>query len=266
MGKALCLGHFARHAHSGGGGAGSRQGFAGHRPAEGPHQGREHTAAARDAGHGGAAVAEQIGGFAVGQHVDGPGHGHDGPGLARQRPGCVHGLGQGLLGDAVGLAHVHAAAARVVSGQRPDLRRIAPDDRKADVFQQPGGFAPPQGGVARAHGVEHHGPARVVGRLPAEDHGLHFIDGSQIADQRSGSGGGLCHLPGVGGHGGRAAHRQQDIGAVVHRDHICDAVHQRRALPDQREGRSKIHGKRPPIETEPRLSTRLCKYFDPEHL
>ena len=53
--------------------AGGRQGFAGHRPAEGPHQGREHAAAARDAGHGGAAVAEQIGGFAVGQHVDGAG-------------------------------------------------------------------------------------------------------------------------------------------------------------------------------------------------
>ena len=106
------LGQLSRDPHRRRCRAGRRKGLAGHGPAERAHEGGEHTAAARDAGHGGAAVVEQNGFSAVRQHVDGAGNGHHGPGLHCQRSGRSHGAGEGLLRDLVGVAHVHAAARR----------------------------------------------------------------------------------------------------------------------------------------------------------
>lgn len=222
-------------------------------PAEGPGEGGQHTAAAGDAGHGGAAVAEKEDPVPLGDDIHRPGEGHRRPGPLGQGAGQSRRLGQARLGDGIGGSHIHPAAPLLVLGEGPDLRGVAPDNGKLHFFQQPAGGLPPQAGKPGGHRVKDHRHSQLVGLFSGNEHGLPVPHRPQVEHQGLNARHRVGHLQRMVGHGGGGSRRQQNVGAVVDGDDVGNTLDQGGFLPHclQQGGKfASLHG--------PHRLTRVC--------
>ena len=120
-----------------------------------------------------------------------------------------------------------------LAAQGLQFRSVAAQHRQGNVLQKLSGDLLPVRRRAHAHRVKDHGQTQLSGLAPRQEHGVGLagVRGAKAQAERPAQGRDLPDLLRGIRHDGRGPCRQHDVGTVVGRDEVRDAVDERGGLP-----------------------------------
>ena len=191
-----------------------------------PHIGRQHTAAAGNRCHHGMSVTNNICLFSVGRNIDSTCDNNDGIRFLRQSLGPCHHQVEIFLGHFIGFRCIDTTCRTGSQGKCLDFGNIAADDIGTNFFQNPNGCIGAQSGSTCAYGIQQNRMPQFMGFLTCRQHGRDSacIERADIEDKTAADGGHLGSFFRFIGHDGATTRSQQNIGTIVDRDIVGDAV------------------------------------------
>ena len=192
-----------------------------------PTQNGKHTPGPRHGAHPVAAAAHGAELLPIGNQVLGAGKQHHTPQLLRQRcgqPGGRFGGGQ----------TVHPVLAAAKAQQGGGLPGVHPHNGGLHLLQKALDVCQPPGACAHAHRVQHNRDAAAVcrGTGGAGSGELGFVRGAGVQHNGAGQRGNIGHFLRGLGHDGACPDGQRQVGAVVGRNNVGNAVQKRVLRPD----------------------------------